>query len=158
MAGAGYAARGLVYLIVGFFAVLAAFGAREETDAEGAPLEVLQQPFGTVLLGLMFVGLVGYVFWRAVQAVYDTDGHGRDARGLTVRAGLLASAFAYAALALYALSLIGVFTGGGNGGNSIAGTLEGIVGDRWVAFGLALVLYQRPFGLIRKGFPNRLEV
>jgi hypothetical protein len=138
LARAGYAARGFVYLIVGFFAVLAAFGISSERDTEGALLQVLRQPFGTALVWLMIVGLVGFVIWRFVQAVYNTDGHGRGARGLAVRAGLLASAFTYATLALYSLSLIGVSSDGSNE-PVVASAIEATVGARWVALLLGLV-------------------
>ena len=140
LARAGYAARGFVYLIVGVFAVLAAFGISSETDTEGALLKVLRQPFGTALVWLMIDGLVGFVIWRVVQTVYDADGHGRRALGLAVRAGLLASAFTYATLALYSLSLIGVSSGGSNGEPAVARAIETTVGTRWVALLLGLVL------------------
>ncbi len=73
LARSGYAARGVVYLIVGGLAVLAALGRGQTTDSEGALLTILQQPFGTVLLGLVALGLVGYAIWRLVQALMDTD-------------------------------------------------------------------------------------
>lgn len=140
LARAGYSARGLVYLIIGFFAVLAAFGNGQETDSKGALRAVLEQPFGTFLIWLMIFGLVGYVIWRLIQALFDTDSHGLDARGAAIRAGLLASAIAYAALAIFALSLIGVFSGGGGGGGGpVASALAGFVGARPMSIGLALI-------------------
>jgi hypothetical protein len=51
MARAGYAARGFVYLIIGFFAALAAFGRSEAKDTKGALETMLSQPFGTLLVG-----------------------------------------------------------------------------------------------------------
>lgn len=55
LARAGFAARGLVYVIVGFFAVLAAFGRSEVKGTEGALATLLSQPFGTALLWLAIV-------------------------------------------------------------------------------------------------------
>lgn len=142
MARAGYGARGLVYLIIGFFAVVAGFGAGEEVGARGALGKLLSQPLGTGLVWAMIVGLVGYVVWRLVQALLDTDDHGLDPRGLTVRAGLLISALAYSALAVYAVSLArGVPRSGGDGGGAgaeIASMFESIVGAQWVSLGFAL--------------------
>ena len=89
LARSGYAARGVVYLIVGGLAVLAALGGGgQTTDSKGALLTILQQPFGNVLLGLVALGLVGYAIWRLVQALMDTDHHGTDAKGLAIRGGL----------------------------------------------------------------------
>jgi hypothetical protein len=134
LARSGYAARGVVYLIVGGLAVLAALGGGQTTDSKGALLTILQQPFGDVLLGLVALGLVGYAIWRLVQAVMDTDHHGTDAKGLAIRGGLLVSAVTHTLLAFFALSLIfGWGTGGGGGGDGGA--------RDWTAW-----LLQQPFG------------
>ena len=50
LARSGYAARGLVYSIVAFFAALAALGAARTVDTKGAIEELLTQPFGAVLV------------------------------------------------------------------------------------------------------------
>ncbi len=139
LARAGYSARGLIYAIIGLFAVLAALGSGSKTDAEGALQKVMDQPFGSLLVWLLIVGLAGYVVWRLVQSLLDTDDHGWGPKGLAVRIGLLASALSYSALALYSLSLLGVFSGGGGGEGDLAGALEGIVAKRWISLGLALV-------------------
>ncbi|RYY77307.1 MAG: DUF1206 domain-containing protein [Gammaproteobacteria bacterium] len=103
----GYAARGSVYLVIGGLAILAALGeGGKTTDSKGAIVEILHQPFGTVLLVLLIVGLVGYVLWRLVQSIQDTDSHGTSAKGLVVRAGLMASAVSHGFLALWTLKLL----------------------------------------------------
>lgn len=138
LARAGYSARGTVYVIVGLFALLAAVGAAESKDTKGALEKLLEQPFGTVIVWLLIVGLAGYVVWRLIQSVFDTDDHGVGPRGLAVRGGLLASAVTYATLAVFALSLLGVFSGGDDGGSGgIAGWLTGFFATRWVALALA---------------------
>jgi len=132
LARGGYAARGVVYLIVGWLALLAALGGGgRTTDSEGALITILQQPFGTVLLALVALGLVAYAFWRLVQAAMDPDHHGTDAKGLAIRGGLLVSAVSHLLLAFFALSLIfGWGTGGGGDG-----------AQDWTAW-----LLQQPFG------------
>lgn len=133
MARSGYAARGVVYLLIGFMAFLAAIGGGgQTTDSKGALRELLSQPFGDILLGAVAVGLVGYAGWRLVQALFDADDHGTDAKGLAVRGGLLVSAVTHALLAFFAVSLI-VGMGGGSGG-------EGGTSD-WTA-----KLMSQPFG------------
>lgn len=125
LARAGYFSRGLVYTIIGLFAILAALGAGENKNTKGALETLLQQPFGTIIVALLIIGLVGYTIWRLVQSLLDTDDHGYSPKGLAVRAGLLSSAATYAILAIYAVSLIGL-TSSGSGGGSLAKTWRGL--------------------------------
>ena len=131
----GYAARGVVYIIVGGLAVLAASGqGGQTTDTHGALTSLLTQPFGKVLLAIVALGLIGYALWRVVQALADVDHQGTDPKGLATRGGLLVSAVAHTLLALFALSLIFGW------GSSMGG--DGDSGARnWTAW-----LLQQPFG------------
>lgn len=106
LARSGYAARGAVYVIVGFFAISAALGAGQTVDSEGAMRKILDESFGEALLWVMLLGLLSFSAWRLTQAIGDTDGHGRDAKGLLIRTGLIGSAVVHALLALFALSLL----------------------------------------------------
>ena len=135
LARSGYAARGVVYLIVGGLAVLAALGrGGRTTDTEGALTTILGQPLGTVLLAIVALGLIGYAIWRVVQAIADVDHHGTDPKGLAIRGGLLVSAATHSLLAVFALSLIfGWGSSVGGGGDSGA--------RNWTAW-----LLQQPFG------------
>ncbi len=105
----GYAAKGIVYFIVGLLAAQVALGiGGRTTDTNGALETILTQPFGKFLLSLVTVGLVGYVLWRMVQAVLDPEhaGETMSAKRLTQRLGYACSAAAYAGLALTAMKLI----------------------------------------------------
>jgi len=139
LARMGYASRGVIYVVVGALAALAAWsggeaGGGQATDSKGALLELLQAPFGKLLLALIAVGLLCYAAWRAAQAGLDADHHGTDAKGLAVRAGLGISAIVHVGLAVFALSLI---TGWGSGGQS-----SGDESSReWTAW-----LMSQPFG------------
>lgn len=124
LARSGYAARGVVYVIVAIFAMTAATGSGETVDTRGALQRLLAQPFGKTLLWLVAIGLVAHVAWRLTQAIGDTDRHGKDGKGLLIRAGLVGSAVFNGLLALFALSLLGSDlaqsasgAGGGGGGN-----------------------------------------
>lgn len=113
----GYAARGVVYLIVGGLALLAAIGSGgRTTDTKGALSEILGQPFGHILLALVAFGLMSYAIWRGVQAVWDSDRHGNDIKGLTIRAAFVVSSITHLGLAFSALSL--VFGWGASGDDS----------------------------------------
>jgi len=83
----GYAAKGVVYLIIGWLAVQAALGrGGEATDQRGAMAHIAEAPFGRSLLVVLAVGLLGYALWQVVRAVLDTDHKGTDAKGLFWRA------------------------------------------------------------------------
>ena len=133
-ARAGYAARGVVYLIIGGFATLAALGeGGDTTGSHGAMKKLLTAPFGDALLGAMAIGLFGYALWRCIQSIADTDNHGTDVKGLVIRASLLVSATTHLLLAAFTIDLI--FTLGGGSGDS--GGSKGIAS--W--------LMAQPFGL-----------
>jgi Domain of Unknown Function (DUF1206) len=172
LARSGYAARGVVYLIVGGLAVLAALGGGQTTDSKGALRTILQQPFGDALLALVALGLVGYAIWRLVQALMDTDHHGTDAKGLAIRGGLVVSAVTHGLLAFFALSLI--FGWGASGGGGDSGTrdwtawllqqplgrwLVGLIGVAVIGAGLALMIkgYEAKFEKYLQMEPELLD-
>lgn len=114
----GYAAKGVVYGIVGLLAAQAAFGAGgKTTDTEGALQTVLTQPFGKFLLAAIALGLLGYALWRFVEAIKDPEHKGTNAKGIFQRLGYAINGFIYAGLAFSAVQLI-LGTGGGGGGNA----------------------------------------
>ncbi len=111
-----YAARGVVYLIIGLFAVLAAQGSSQPADSHSSLEALLSQPFGGVLVGVVIVGLLAFAAWRILQATRDVDHHGREFKGLVIRGGLLVGGFTYGALAFFALGLLvsGLKSSGGS--------------------------------------------
>lgn len=69
----GYAAQGLVWILVGWLALAAARGAgnagnADEATSGGALQTLVTAPLGRVLLGVMAVGLACYAVWQAVEA------------------------------------------------------------------------------------------
>lgn len=120
LARLGYAAKGIVYGIVGLLAVQAALGTGgKTTDMQGALGTIVTQPFGKFLLSLVAIGLLGYAVWRFVEALRDPDNKGTDAKGLAARAGSAVSGLIYAGLALSAVRIV-LGSGGAGGNNSTA--------------------------------------
>jgi hypothetical protein len=115
LARLGYAARGVVNLLIGLLALLAAFGqGGGATGSKGALQTLLFQPLGNVFLAVVALGLFGFALWRLFQSLLDADGLGRTPRATVVRLGQMVSAFAYAGLGVFAMSLLfGLGTGGG---------------------------------------------
>src|SRR5689334_15475851 len=73
LARLGYAAKGLVYLIVGVLAVRVAIDdGGKTTDNRGALQTIYHQPFGQFLLGVTIAGLIGYALWSLImRALFD---------------------------------------------------------------------------------------
>lgn len=112
----GYAARGLVYLLVGGLATLAALDqGGETTGSRGALKSLLLAPAGEVLLVVIAVGLVGYSIWRCLQGLLDADSHGAGPKGLVIRTGLLLSAVTHGLLSVFAVSLVFTLDKSGGG-------------------------------------------
>jgi hypothetical protein len=143
LARAGYTARGVVYLIIGGLAVMTAFGEADAEGSSGAIAELLEAPFGKVLIVLIGVGLIGYALWRAIQSIFDTDAHGTDAKGLAVRIGLGVSAVTHTLLAIWTFSLLNNAgsadqSTGGSGNSSGGGWAETVMS--WPAGWVLVIL------------------
>ncbi|WP_447556068.1 DUF1206 domain-containing protein [Vreelandella sp. EE22] len=140
----GYASRGVVYLLVGGLAALAAFGQGGQTQGSRGALEsVLGAPFGKVLLGVIALGLLGYAMWRSIQALNDADDHGRKTKGVAIRAGLMVSAVTHILLAFYATSLIfrlGAASGDSNGSQGAVSWLFQQPLGRWLVGAVGLFI------------------
>jgi hypothetical protein len=140
----GFAAKGVIYLIVGGLAAAAAFGlGGRTTGSEGALTELLDQPLGTALLAALALGLAAYSVWRLVQAAADVDGKGSDAKGLTVRLGQALSGAAHGALAVQAARLAaGARPGGGDEAETWTRRLLGVPLGVWLvgAIGAGIVV------------------
>lgn len=122
LAKAGYAARGVVFILVAGLALFSGIAAGKP-ETRSAVTALLSQPFGRVWVGLIGVGLLGFVAWRLAQSIADSDGHGNDAKAMTIRAALLGSAATYFGLASFALgtAFFAGNSGGGSGEKGLAG-------------------------------------
>ncbi|WP_053146197.1 DUF1206 domain-containing protein [Pseudomonas sp. P97.38] len=119
LARGGYAARGVIYLIIGLFALLATKDSSNPKDSHKSLEALLSQPFGHALVGLVVAGLLAFAGWRVLQATRDVDHHGHDLKGWVIRAGLFAGGLVNGALAFFALSLLisGLRRSSGSGGD-----------------------------------------
>lgn len=155
----GYAARGIVYLMIGFLALGAALGlGGEKTDSKGALLALLQQPLGEGIVVVMICGLLGYSVWRVLQSALDTDDHGYSFKGVVIRGGLFISAVSHFSLAFWATRLL---IWGGSDDSAKSGLLEGTTGQivfALVGAGFIAAGGAQAFKGIAGKFKARLEI
>jgi hypothetical protein len=108
LARAGFAARGVMYVLIGILALGVAFGnSGHKADQSGAVRVVAHTPFGVVLLWLLVVGFAGMALWRLSEALYGGPGaDGRKASNRLIAAfkAVLYGFIAYA-ISKYALGL-----------------------------------------------------
>lgn len=159
MARAGYGARGVVFLMVAALALFSGF-AGAEPDTNSALETLLQQPFGRVWIGLIGLGLAGFVVWRLAQSLANADGQDDDAKGYAIRAALFGSAVTYAGLAMTSILMalqMSTGSGGSGGEEGIAAWvmsqpfgrfLAGIIGIGFIIGGIVTAMkgIKRSFG------------
>jgi hypothetical protein len=127
----GYAARGIVYVMVGALAFLAALSGARAPDSKTALGALLEMPLGEALLGAVAAGLIAYSLWCFIDGALDLDDKGNEAKGWAARSAKIISGAVHLALALSVAPLA-------LGDNSEGG---GDSAEHWTA-----VLLQQPFG------------
>lgn len=145
----GYAARGLVYGLIGLLAFLVVFGGKGKITNQQGVLETLaQNSAGRILLIIMTVGLAGYALWGLIRAALDPMGKGDDTKGVLTRLGYLISGISYAALFVFALNILAkkpIITVTGGGGGSQSAAAANIMTRPWgpwliLAIGLGIII------------------
>jgi hypothetical protein len=135
----GCAAKGVVYLLMGFLATRAAIGAGGEVaDTKDALITIYDQPLGKTRLFVIGVGLGGYAFWCLARVVLNAENEQRDAKGTAIRVGYGAVGLGYVGLALAALQL--AFGWGSGGKTSDATTRDRTARFLSLPFGVELVV------------------
>ncbi|MEG8054307.1 DUF1206 domain-containing protein [Sphingomonas aerolata] len=115
LARLGFAARGLVYCLVAWFAVDAAMRGGTIADNQGAIGSLADEQLGAVLLAVIAAGLLGYAVWRLTEAIADPEQIMRDTKGALTRIGHVVSGIAHLILAWSAARLAWQPRTGGGG-------------------------------------------
>jgi hypothetical protein len=116
LARLGSATKGLVYLLAGALALLA---------ATSATRTVGERVLGKALLALTAAALLGFSSYRIVEALVDPEGKGEGADGIAKRIGYGLSAGVHAALAALALEMMA----GGRGAEGTKSWLGALLVD-----------------------------
>ena len=136
MARAGYGARAAVFFLVAGLALFSGI-AGGQSDTKSALDALIGQPFGRIWVGLIALGLLGFVAWRLAQSLGNADNQNNDAKGFAIRVALFGSAMAYIGLAWYAIDrTLGLRSQDGSGSEK----------------GLAEWVMSQPFGHYIAGF------
>jgi hypothetical protein len=156
MARLGYGARGVVHLLVGALAVLAAIGSGGDTGGSKSALaHLMDQPFGWVLVGTLALGLLFFAAWRIVEAATDADECGSDSKGLAVRAAHGLSGLIYVGLAASAAAMaFGYSSGGGSEGQETRDWTAWLMSQpsgRWLVAGVGVGVAGAGIGFALKG-------
>jgi hypothetical protein len=75
----GYIAEGVLYLLIGFFALVAAMGRQQPNGAQGALAKLGETLAGDGLLVVLAAGLAAFVLWQLILAIAD-PGHRAERR------------------------------------------------------------------------------
>ena len=105
VARAGYAAKGVVYVLLGYIAFKAGLASGEPQGTTGALQSLADERGGHLMLMLIAVGLLAHVAWRLVQAILDPEHHERGAKRTFIRMFYALSAVIYGSLAYTAWQL-----------------------------------------------------
>ncbi|CAN5862186.1 DUF1206 domain-containing protein [soil metagenome] len=126
LAQVGLTARGVLYCLVGLLALRIAFsGGGGEASQSGALQTLAQQPFGTVLVALVGLGLVAYAVWRFAQFFTEKGSEDSDTENAVMRTSYVVRGVIYVALAFTAFST--AFGSGGGGGSSNQGMAASVM-------------------------------
>ena len=156
IAQAGLVAKGIVYVLLGILAFMAAFeiGGQStgNTDRGGVFTTLKDLPGGTILLALVVAGLFCYTAWRAIQVFHPSGGDGKASKRLRYAF----SGLAYLGVAMGALRLLLYNEKDNGGGNQqLAATLLQQSYGQWLLGIAALIMagvgvYQLYYGLSEK--------
>ncbi len=142
LARAGLAARGVLYILIGWVAILVALGQNsQQADQQGALQLLARQPYGLVSLWLLGIGFAGYALWRLSEAAFGVTG---DGNGAGPRLKSLVRAVIYAFFAYLTFQII---SGAGGGSQTarqqdLTATVMHHPGGRWLVgiAGLVVVI------------------
>ena len=158
LARLGYAARGVVYIVIGLLAFRAANGAGSpNVNNQQALQTIFSQPFGQIMLAIITVGLVGYALWRLILAIADPEGEGNDTKGIVKRAGYALAGLSYGALAFVAWKVMTGANAGSGSPKDITARAMALPLGRWLVGLAGLAIVAAGLYLIYQAYQSKFE-
>jgi succinate dehydrogenase/fumarate reductase cytochrome b subunit len=154
LARAGLVARGIIYVLIGWVAILVAVGqSSREADQEGALQLLAGKPYGMVSLWLLGIGFVGYALWRFSEAAFGVTGEGN---GAGPRLKSLFSGLVYAGLAYLTFQVIsGAHSSEAAKQQDVTASVMHHAGGRWLVGIVGLIVVIAGVALIAQGIRRR---
>ncbi|GAA2039848.1 DUF1206 domain-containing protein [Agromyces tropicus] len=98
----GYVVLGIVHIVIGAIAISVSVGAGGgEADQSGAMQQLVQLPFGVVLLWVIALGLFALAIWQVTEAFLERDPDSKKKWGHRVK--YVGTAIAYVSIAVTSL-------------------------------------------------------
>jgi Domain of Unknown Function (DUF1206) len=154
LARAGLTARGVIYILLGWVAILLAVGhSAREADQEGALQLLAGKPYGLVSLWLLGIGFVAYALWRFSEAAFGVAGEGN---GAGPRLKSLGRGIVYAALAYLTFQVIaGVHSNEATKQQDATASVMHHAGGRWLVGIIGLIVVIAGVALIAQGIRRK---
>jgi Domain of Unknown Function (DUF1206) len=155
LARAGLTARGVLYILIGWVAILVALGqTSHEADQQGALQLLAAQPYGLISLWLLGIGFAGYALWRLSEAAFGVTGEGNGAGS---RLKSLVRALIYGFFAYLTFKII---AGAGTGSQTkkqqdLTATVMHHPGGQWLVGIVGLVIVIAGLALLFEGIRRK---
>lgn len=154
---AGYAGRGLTYLVVAGVSLWAIWHGGEAEGTSSAMARLEGAPWGKVALVLIGLGLLAYAVWRVICAIWDLEDYGSDGEGLVARAGQITTGVIHGALGVAAFVIV-LTTGGGGDSSTVSEATHAVMSwpfGRWLVGLAGVVTVGAGLYYFRKGWEEK---
>jgi hypothetical protein len=150
LARVGLAARGILYILLGWVAILVALGqTSRQADQQGALQLLAGKPYGLVSLWLLGIGFAGYALWRLSEAAFGVTGEGN---GAGPRLKSLVRALIYAGFAYLTFKVISGAPGSQTKKQQdLTATVMQHSGGRWLVGIVGLIIVIAGLALVLEG-------
>jgi hypothetical protein len=153
----GFAAKGLVYGLIGVLAFQVALGQHKRTDQKGALQTIAATPGGTVVLWLMVIGFAAYALWRFSEAAFGRRDEVDEKKRAAKRLGSAANGLVYLAFAVLAFRTVTSSSSSGGSGADITAKVLGWPGGQMLVVIGGLVVMAIGVALAWRGWKTDFE-
>lgn len=154
----GLIAYGLVHILIGWIALQIAWSGEQEGEQasqQGALDQLAQQPFGTVLLWVVVVGLFAMAIWQLAEAIWGHRDKPSGMKRIRKRLGSAGRTITYAAIAVAAILTIQGSKSDGNKEEGYTARLLAAPFGRILVIAVALVIIVLGVRLARRGIKKK---